>query len=202
MQTLPQILTALAAASLFVFATTRNLVVSGIAGVLSLVFYDLAVVFMHGDVSTYVCHLPLYLMFYASYLVLSVSFTRYSPKIEEKPRLPGIAIGMFSILVLVAMFYVIFYLAPLPVYLRGQYAYIVAFLSAVLLVVFLARDIAKIGLALLCSVWFAHAAIPEANAMYTAALCVVSMFVIGATVYYAYREYNSRNVDLMIKLRL
>ena len=202
MQALSQVLVALAASSLFVFAVTRNLIVSGIAGVISLVFYDLAMAVIHENLSMYVAHFPLCIVFYTAYLVLSVSFTRFSPRLEERPRLPGVAIGIFSVLVLIIIFYVMMYLAPLPSGIKIYHAYMIAFLSAALLIVSLVRDIAKMGLALLACVWFAHTAIPEAFALYMSVLCIVSIFVVGATVYYAYKEYNSRNVDLMVKLRL
>ncbi len=202
MQALSQIIIALAAAALLVFAATRNIVVSGIAGAVSLVLYDIGMSMLKGSLNAYLGILPLYVIFYTAYIVLSVSFTRFSPKIEEKPRLPGAAIAIFSILVLACAFYGTFYLASLPHDIKLLYSYIIAFLSAVLIVTFLARDIAKIGLSLLASVWYCHAAVPEANVVYMSVLCVVSMFVVGTVVYYAYKEYNSRNIDLMIKLRL
>ncbi len=202
MQALAQILIALAAASLFAFATVRNIVASGIAGVASLVFYDIAMCQIKGGLGAYLAYLPIYVMFYAAYLVLSVSFTRFSPKVEESPRLPGVVIGMFSMLLLVCVFYGMTYLAALPSKLNLLYAYAVAFFSSMLLVVFLIRDVAKIGLALLSCVWYCHAVVPETNVLYMSTICVMSMFVVGAAVYYAYREYNSRNIDLMVKLRL
>jgi len=190
------------AAIMFAYVSSRCIVISSILAALFILVSTIALPAVAGELTT--IEIVSTCIFAAAFIIYGALMARSGGKTELGPRLPSVFLAVLTVIVFYIAWYGLSYL-HFPTYVtfseKMLYITYMAIAFALVFAAFLFKDAAKMGLTLMMTIWCLHTFIPETYAMMGVGVELFCLTAIGAMVYYAYREYGTRDIDVMTKLR-
>ncbi len=135
-------------------------------------------------------------IFAAAFVIYGCFVRRVGGRREYDPRLPSVFLAILTVII----FYIVWYSTTVT-HLSAEFSAYIASTFALVFATFLFRDTAKMGLTLMMVIWCLHTLVPETYALIGVGLEIFCLVAVGTMVYFTYREYGTRNVDVMMKLR-
>jgi len=181
-------------ACLFIYIASRHLLLSAIFGTATMAFYLAAYVAQTGMEVTATL-IAASVIYYAAFFIMTVMLGTSLGMREEPARMNSVFVALLTMIV----FYSVYFISktlPLP---GGDLA--LASAISIIFALLLERDIVKMGLDLLMGINFLHMYVPEVFEPITSAVTFACIVTVGVIVYYAYKEFGTKNIDALMKLR-
>ncbi len=182
------------AAIMFGYVSSRCIVASSILAAILILLATIALPAVLGNLT--IIEILSTCIFAAAFIIYGGLVRKAGGRAEYNPRLPSVFLAILTIII----FYIAWYsfkVINIPV----EFLTYISIAFALVFATFLFRDTAKMGLSLMIVIWCLHSIIPETYALIGVGLEIFCLVAVGAMVYFTYREYGTRNVDVMVKLR-
>ncbi len=181
-------------ACLFIYIASRHLLLSAIFGTATMAFYLAAYVVQTGveATATLIASSVIYL---AAFFLMAVMLGTSLGMREEPARFSSVLVALLTIIV----FYSVYYVSKSIPLMGGDLA--LASAISVIFALLLERDLVKMGMSLLMGINFLHLYVPEPFEPIASAVAFACIVTVGVIVYYAYKEFGTKNVDVLMKLR-
>ncbi len=191
-------------ACLFIYTSSRHMLLSAIFGVATMSFYLAAFTVLASPAGFELTAMTIAtsVIYFASFFAMA-AFLGVSIGMREEPaRMNSVFVALLTII----LFYIVFY-GVKTVEIFGTSVIgltlplALASAIATMFVLLLERDVAKMGMCLLMCIYFLHMYIPEVFEPASSAVSFACIVAVGVTVYYVYKEFSTKNVDSLMKLR-